>query len=145
MSSAGRKKTPTRSSTKTPSEAELDRPFSGAILKKAREIVSQYRLLIQPAEQLGFTGRTVEMPGVLGDGKTHEECVRSTLMAAETAVAVLLEREEKPPNPAAPRRRNEQLNIRLTAEEKLMLEEESQRRGFRGVSDFVRSVALKQL
>jgi uncharacterized protein (DUF1778 family) len=52
----------------------------------------------------------------------------------------MLERGQAPP--AAAGRRTEQVNIRLTPEEKLTLEEESERKGFRGLSDFVRAAAL---
>lgn len=103
-----------------------------------------YRLIIQPAEGLGFIGRSMELPGVMAGGKTHEECVRATVGATETAVATLLEAGQPPPLPSSARKRTEQINIRLTPEEKIVLEEESQRRGFRGVSDFVRAAVLKQ-
>lgn len=125
-------------------ESRPDRSFDRAILDRAREITLGYRLVIQPAEGLGFIGRSVELPGVMAGGKTHEECVRATVAATETAVATLLEMGQKPPVPSSAQKRTEQINIRLTPEEKLVLEEESQRRGFRGVSDFVRAAVLKQ-
>jgi uncharacterized protein (DUF1778 family) len=36
----------------------------------------------------------------------------------------------------------EQINVRLTPEEKLLLEEMARSKGFRGISDFVRSASL---
>ena len=59
------------------------------------------------------------------------------------AMATMLERGEKPPiaiNTA--NNRTEQINLRLTSAEKLRLEDSAQRGGFRGVSDYVRAVAL---
>lgn len=52
----------------------------------------------------------------------------------------MLERGQMPPTSVS--RRSEQINIRLTSEEKLLLEEESQRNGYKGLSDYVRAVAL---
>jgi predicted RNase H-like HicB family nuclease len=123
----------------------VDRDFDPAVLRRAREVTLGYRLVIQPAEGVGLMGRSVELPGVMAGGKTHEECVRAVVMATETAVATLLEMGEKPPAPASARKRTEQINIRLTSEEKLLLEEESERKGFRGVSDFVRAAVLNQV
>lgn len=138
---------PKRKTMATPKGAELpvDRAFEVAVLKRAREVTLGYRLVIQPAEGLGFIGRSVELPGVMAGGKTHEQCVKAVVMATETAVAALLEMGETPPAPASARKRTEQINIRLTSEEKLLLEEESERKGFRGVSDFVRATVLSQV
>ncbi len=131
---------------RAPSKAEgrADRDFVPGVLRRAREITMSYRLMIQPAEGVGFIGRSVELPGVMAGGMSHEECVRAVVTATETAVATLLEAGQEPPLPASSRRRTEQINIRLTSEEKLLLEEESQRKGFRGVSDFVRAAVLNQ-
>lgn len=54
----------------------------------------------------------------------------------------MLEMGEKPPAPASEALRGVQLNIRLTYEEKLLLEAAARRDGFRSVSDFVRAAAL---
>jgi predicted RNase H-like HicB family nuclease len=119
---------------------DIDAPFDPAILQHAHEIALTYRYIIRPSASLGFTGRTLEMPLVMADGKTPEECIRKTVFGTETAVATMLERGESPPSSGM--KRNEQINIRLTSEEKVLLEEESRRKGYRGLSDFVRAVAL---
>ena len=59
-----------------------------------------------------------------------------------TAVATILESGQVPPSPASEQKRSEQINIRVTAEEKLLLEEAARSRGFRGLGDFVRSASL---
>jgi uncharacterized protein (DUF1778 family) len=46
--------------------------------------------------------------------------------------------------PASAGRRQRQLNIRLTEDENLRLEEAARRQGFRGVSDYVRFAALSR-
>lgn len=110
------------------------------MLNNARHIAAGYRYILRPSESLGYVGRTLELPLVLADGPTPEDCLQATKFAVETAIATMLERGETPPMSTG--RRSEQINIRLTAEEKLILEEESQRQGYKGLSDYVRAVAL---
>jgi hypothetical protein len=78
----------------------------------------------------------------MSDGKTPDECVRNTRDILTTAVAYLLETSQVPPVPASENKRTEQINIRLTVEEKLRLEEAARSKGFRGLSDFVRNASL---
>lgn len=85
------------------------------------------------------------MPYVMSDGKTPDACVTATRQAMTVAAATLLERGEIPPTPASLKKRSEQINIRLTPEEKLLLEELARSKGFRGISDFVRSTSLSYI
>jgi len=79
---------------------------------------------------------------VMADGKTPDVCVSSLREALVAAVATMLELGQRPPTPAARSQRTAQINIRVSEEEKLILEDAARRSGFRGVSDFVRSTAL---
>ena len=83
------------------------------------------------------------MPLVFGDGATVEACVKDTREAFMVAAATLLELGERPPAPASAGLRTEQVNVRLTAEEKLLLEASAKRKGFSGLSDFIRAVAVE--
>ena len=125
-------------------EAALDRPFDPAIWRRAREVASRYRLILEPEAEVGFIGRSLEMPTVFADGKTAAACVRNTREALTAAVATMLESGQPPPAPAVRRRRQQQINVRVSADEKLLLEEAARRNGFRGVSDFVRAAALAE-
>jgi len=80
----------------------------------------------------------------MGDGKTIARCAAMVLEAATLVVASMLEKGEKPPTPAREGKRDQQINIRLTAEEKLRLEEAARREGFRSLSDFLRSSGLNR-
>jgi predicted RNase H-like HicB family nuclease len=120
----------------------LDRPFDRAILNQAHEIAASYRLILEPNDEVGFMGTSLEMPNVWGDGRTPDHCVRETREALVSVIATMLEKGEAPPVPSAEGRRTEQINIRVTAEEKLLLEEAARNKGFRGISDFVRSTTL---
>lgn len=126
---------------KRPSRARLTRPFAKEIWERAEEIAASYQVVIR-LEDDEYYGRGLELPGAMDDGKTPDECVKNTREAMAACVAVMLERGETPPAPASGSRRSEQVNIRLSPEEKLLMEESARARGFRGISDYVRALAL---
>jgi predicted RNase H-like HicB family nuclease len=122
----------------------VDRPFDPDVLKRAARIAAQYKILVW-FENGEYYGHGLEVPGAMNNGKTPDECianVRDTLM---TAVAVMLEDGEVPPPPASEERRTEQINVRLTQEEKLSLDTAAKGLGYTGLSDFVRAAALSAI
>ena len=123
------------------SSKAVRRPFDPEILRRAGKIAQEYQIIIH-FEDGEYYGRGLELPSVMNNGKTPDECVSATRDALTTAVAFMLESGEVPPPPASDNKRTEQVNVRLTAEEKLMLEEAARNRGFRGVSDYVRTASL---
>jgi predicted RNase H-like HicB family nuclease len=123
---------------------DVNRPFDPGILREAKRIAARYRLIVEPDPEAGFLGRVAELPGVFADGKTQADCVRMLVFAAETTVATYLEEKKSAPSPISDVQRREQVNIRLTPEEKAMLSAASERKGFKGISDFVRSAALRE-
>jgi len=129
--------------SKKPSR-RIDRPFDPALFRRARKIADNYQIVIQ-SEDGEYYGRGLEMPFIMSDGKTPDECVRATRDALTAAVAYLLESGKTPPIAATENARNEQVNIRLTTEEKLLLEEAARSKGFRGISDYVRNASLSNL
>ncbi len=120
----------------------LDRDFDPRILQRAREIAKQYRIVLEPDAEEVFVGTALEMPECVGTGKTADACVRETREVIVSAIATMLEMEETPPAPASQQQRSEQINIRVTPEERMLLEAAARRKGFRGISDFVRSTTL---
>lgn len=122
--------------------AYLSRPFEPKLLVRAKELAAQYRVVIQSEPDVGYFGFTVELPLVMGEGKTVEACVADVLEAAAEAIATTLEHGGTPPVPAREGKRDQQINIRLSADEKLRLEELARRDGYRTVSDFIRATAL---
>jgi|SRR4051812_17530516 predicted RNase H-like HicB family nuclease len=126
------------------SSKRIDRAFPRDVLRRARAIAARYQIVIQQEDD-GYYGRGLEMPGVMNDGKTAADCVKATRESLISAVAYLLESGKTPPPPASEHRRSEQINIRLTPEERVMLEEAARRKGFRGVSDFVRNASLSNI
>jgi predicted RNase H-like HicB family nuclease len=125
------------------SETPKAKAFDKALLTKARNIVLGYRLVIERIGPSDFMGRTVELPGVVGFGSTHQECIEATLRTQSFEVCTLLERSEPLPEPASSRRRTVQLNLRISPNEKQEMEQAALSRGFRSISDFVREAALE--
>lgn len=131
-----------RSKSSSAKNRALDRPFDPKIIERARAIVSRYRIVLEPHEKLGYIGSAIEMPNGFADGKTPEQCVAATREALTFAVATMIEMGKRPPVDRG--QRSMQVNIRLTAHEKLILEDAAARRGFRGISDFLRTAALEK-
>jgi len=123
-------------------DSRIDRPFAPLVLKRAREIAATYTVLLQPEPDSGYFGRGLEFPYAMGDGATPDECVENTREAFVAAVATMIEAGEEPPVAAADEQRTEQVNIRVSQREKLLLERAARNKGFRGIGDFVRSTSL---
>ena len=125
-----------------PRAKALDRPIARKVVAEARETAARYQIVVQFEDGEWF-GRGLEMPHVFGDGPTAEACVANTREALTSAVAYLLENDQRVPAPAVTGRRNEQVNVRLTVEEKLLLEASAKQKGFSGLSDFIRAAAVE--
>jgi predicted RNase H-like HicB family nuclease len=126
------------------SAKSIDRPFSPNVLKEAKGIAQRYQVILS-CEEGHWYGRGLELPNVFGDGKTANQCIENTWEALCGAVAYLLEQGQKPPAPAREGTRTQQVNVRLTAEEKVMLETTAKRKGFKGLSDFIRAAAMESV
>ncbi|MGB2863536.1 MAG: type II toxin-antitoxin system HicB family antitoxin, partial [Sedimentisphaerales bacterium] len=114
-------------------------------VRKAGKIVADYRIILERNERLGFIGSSVELPTVFADAKTPEKCYRTVEEALMVAVATMIECGQRPPQPASAGRRTEQVNVRLTAEEKLLFANAAMNLGFKGISDFIRNTALNNV
>lgn len=88
-------------------------------------------------------GSSVEMPLVIAHGVTEAACLRATREAHEIAVAELISSGQHPPAPADGRKREVQINIRLTADERVRIQEQARQAGFRSLADYVRRAALR--
>ncbi len=120
----------------------IDRPFDPAVLVEAKRVVRQYQIVLS-FEEGHWYGRGLELPNIMADGQTVNQCVRSLQEALIGWVAHLLETGQQPQAPARTKKRTKQVNVRLTDEEKLLLETASKQEGFVGLSDFIRAAAVK--
>ena len=123
----------------------LKKPFKESIVRQAKKLIADYRIILERHDRLGFIGCSVELPTVFADAKTPEQCYKATEEALMVAVATMIECGQRPPQPASARRRTEQVNVRLTAEEKLLFANAAMNLGFKGVSDFIRNSALDRV
>ena len=129
-------------SVKSKESAEaIDRPFSAQVLKEARRIAAEYQVILH-CEAGHWYGRGLELPHVFGDGKTVDRLHRRYQEAPCGAVACMLEQGQRPRSPARQGTRTQQVNVRLTAEEKAVLEATAKSKGFKGLSDFLRAAVL---
>lgn len=101
-------------------------------------------LILEPDADVGYFGRTVEFPTVMADGRTVAACVAEVLEATTLAVATMLERGEQPPAPASEGKRDQQVNLRISASERMRLEQIAHRDGYRSISEYIRDAALKR-
>jgi predicted RNase H-like HicB family nuclease len=122
---------------------ELTAPFEAQVLESAKRIAHAYDLILR-FEDGEWYGRALEYPEAMGDGKTVDACVRATRQALMVAVATMLEAGDSPPPPAREGQRSAQVNVRLTPEEKAVLESKAKAKGFRGLSDFIRTAVLAE-
>jgi predicted RNase H-like HicB family nuclease len=129
-------------SNKLKSSSASVTPIKRRYVRQARTIAEQYQLVIW-FEDDEYFGRGVELPYAFGEGKTIEQCARNTREAFVTAVAGYLQEGNSPPAPAHEGKRDQQLNIRLSSQERLLLETKARQSGATGISEYVRAVALR--
>ena len=124
-------------------QRDLKAPFERGVLEAAKRIADAYDLILRHEDREWY-GHALEYPEAMGDGKTVDACVRATRQALLVAVATMLEAGQSPPPPAREGHRSAQVNVRLTPEEKAVLESRAKAKGFRGLSDFIRTVVLTE-
>jgi predicted RNase H-like HicB family nuclease len=133
----------TRNSKGCAARHGLDRPFPPQVAAQARQAAARYRIVVWfDDEEQEFYGRGVEIPLAMGDGMTADECVRAVRQAMTAVVSLMLERGQRPPTPLSQANRTEQINIRLTRQERYLVEQAAKAGGHRGVSDYVRAKVL---
>lgn len=116
-----------------------------AQLKRARQLMAGYTFVIQPDGEGAYIGSTSELPGVIVDGETPDQCARNLTSTLETVIATYLADGETPPTPARREKRTEQVNVRFTQSERRMLERESSRQGYRGIGDLIRAEMIRNV
>lgn len=109
----------------------------------AMEVAAQYSLLLTPHPEGGFSGNSVEMPLVFGRGATHASCAEDTQFAIALTIDHIREAGERPPAPASMNRRDVQVNVRVTPDERLRIGQFAKDAGYRSISDYMRRAALR--
>lgn len=123
------------------SSRDLRGPIPADLLRKGMELARRYQVVLW--EESGeFYGRGLELPYVMEDGPTADACMKKLRQAMGETVGHLLERGEPAPSPVSEARRTAQVNIRITTQEKSLLEQVARAHGYHGISDYVRDRAL---
>lgn len=120
------------------------RQFAPEVWQTAQQAAAEYQIILS-SDAGEWYGRGLELPHVLGGGESPDECIADTRAALAAAVAYLLEQGRVPPAPARAGRRSQQVNVRLTAAEKVLLEGAARRKGYQGLSDYIRAVVLESV
>lgn len=120
---------------------KLSRAFDAKVLADAKKIAEKYEIIVA-FEDGEWYGRGLELSNVFGDGKTPDECIQNTRKGLISVVAYLLEQGEVVPSPASEGKRTEQVNVRLTKEERTILSASAKSQGFHGLADFLRAKAF---
>ena len=120
---------------------KLNKPFSKEVLGIAKKVVDKYEIILTFSDGEWY-GKVLEMPMVFGDGKTPDKCVKNTKEALTATIGHLLERGDVIPVPTCEGKRNKQVNVRLTEEEKAILGAAASSQGFKGLGDFLRAKAM---
>lgn len=121
-------------------DPDLRNPKSDCdLLARAKSIVSGYQLKITSTGPNTFIGSAYELPLVLARGSA-DRIVEETRDALICAVCVILQEGGAPPEGG---RRDIQVNVRMSAVEKDTLESVARARGYRGISDYLRSIGLE--
>lgn len=124
---------------------DLEQSLKRTTLLKAKDVVSRYSIILEPDEKCGFRGTAIELPTVFTKGKTPSLCFQATQESLMVAVAVMLKNGKHPPQPGSPAKRTTQVNIRLNNVEEHALRSRALTLGFRGISDYLRNLALKHI
>jgi predicted RNase H-like HicB family nuclease len=116
-----------------------DRPFDSVRLSQARRAAGRYRLVLVQEDE-DYLALSAEFPGVIVRGADAGECERKAREALAVVIATLLEAGRPVPGPQPERR--SQLNLRLAAEERSLIENAARLTGAGSVSEYVRIAAL---
>lgn len=107
-------------------------------------LIRSYTVLLEPQEQGGYRARTLELPFVVGFGDNVASSLDELYTSLEFTVTALAREGVEPPVPASRGLRSEQVNVKLTHREKAMITDAAKRSGFRSMSDFLRSLAMRE-
>ncbi len=110
-------------------------------LAMAARLAGRYKVTLWQEED-GWYGRCLELPNCMGDGKSPAAAIAATRKAIVAGLAADLADGWPAPPPARDGIRSEQVNIRVTPDERAILEANAARRGFKGLADYLRSIAL---
>lgn len=123
----------------------IDAPFDPAVLRRARRHASAFgRTTLFDAESGEWVSRCVELPDTIGVGDSARDAMKELTENLAVWFAYLAEQGDPWPDPSsAPR--SEQVNIRLTVQERAEFEAAAKRLGLSSIADLVRLSVLDMI
>lgn len=118
-------------------------PFDDEVWSKAVRFGEQYKIVLEMTEKDKVLARCLEIPTAFAIASTPSAAVKKLREVVTVIVATMLEMGKRAPAPSAEGKREAQVNVRLSSEERLLLEEAARKQGFKGLSDYFRSAALR--
>jgi hypothetical protein len=112
------------------------------LVKRADSIVKGYQLKLIPTSGGQFIGTSAELP-LVATKAASDRIVEATHEALLGAVLAMLSEGIDPPPPVSARR-DIQVNVRVSATEKEIIETAARSSGLRGVSEYLRTAALER-
>ena len=122
----------------TNNEGEAD------LLSKARGFALRYRIILTPTDDGSFIANAMELPGIIIQEATLTKVVEELHNVLIEVIVRLLREGNAPPQPTAGRRL-EQVNVKLSLEERSLMESAARARGNRGVADYLRQLGLEHI
>lgn len=116
---------------------------SPELVQRARDIVQNYSMFISPHSKKGFRGRSVEFPEILVHAPDRASCLKKLEQVLTQVVLTVLKDGGTVPRPSDGRM-TEQLNFKLTFDQKLLVENLASQRGFSGLSEFIRDLVIRE-
>ena len=120
----------------------VDSEVGDLVGRDAFERASKFGIVITRSAGGKFIGTVREFPNVLVQESDAARCHEAMTTVLALAIADMLKGGRPVPSPGDVRR-NVQVNVRLTDEEKRQIEAAGHIRGFSGVSDFMRTAAVQ--
>ena len=103
----------------------------------------RYQVILWSEEGRWF-GRWLELPLVFGDGRTPLAALADARESLVTTLASMLEEGETLPVPGVggEHKRDQQVSLRLSRQEKLRLDAVARQTGYKGAADYLRARAI---
>lgn len=121
------------------------KPIDPALLRQARRHASQFgRVTVFDSVSDEWVSTCVELPNAIGVGDSAKEAEKELTENLAVHFAYLKEIGRTWPEPSSSPR-SEQLNIRLTVQEKAEFEAAAKRLGLSSVADLVRMIVLDEI
>jgi len=111
--------------------------YSDAIFQKAVELARSYHIVVRESATGGFIANCAELPVSIHRDQA-EDALKAARHAAEVGIATILEDGEEPPAPIEFHRRTEQVNVRMSVEDKRLIQKACEAKGISSLSEFFR-------